>query len=314
MRLATIDIGTNSVLLLIADSDGPVHGRIHPLIERATITRLGQGVDRARALHPDAIERTLGCLRDYAQVLTEHQVQALAVVATSATRDAGGAQAFMDEAQRILGVRPVVISGPSEARLSFIGSLSGLQVRGPVAVQDIGGGSTEIVRGTCFDDGPIVDAAVSLDIGSVRLTERYVRTDPPGAEQIQGVREEVKRQLKSLEPVSAGAQWIGIAGTVTTLAAISIGSRDYQGQRVHGSRMTLSAVDQMVEQLAAMTLEQRRNVPGLEPKRADVIVAGAIIASEVLRWAGADQMLVSDRGVRWGAAMQLADGVSPQSW
>jgi exopolyphosphatase / guanosine-5'-triphosphate,3'-diphosphate pyrophosphatase len=314
MRLATIDIGTNSVLLLVAQPSPQNPGQLQPLLERSSITRLGQDVDRTRVLHPEAIQRTLSTLRDYAQLLSELRVQSLAVVATSATRDAGGAGGFMDEAQRILGVRPRVISGASEARLSFIGSLSGLQLLGPVAVQDIGGGSTEIVRGLSSSAGAIVEHAVSLDMGSVRLTERLLHSDPPDGQQLQAVRDEVRRQLSHVEPAAAELRWVGIAGTVTTLAAIATGSRDYQVERVHGSRLTCDAIEEMIKRLGAMTLSERMNVPGLQPKRADVIVAGALIASEVLRWGGASGMVVSDRGVRWGAAMELAAGVSPDSW
>ncbi|MBI5537825.1 MAG: Ppx/GppA family phosphatase [Deltaproteobacteria bacterium] len=303
MRVATIDIGTNSVLLLIAEASD---GRIEPVVERSTITRLGQDVDRTRSLHPDAVDRTLACLRDYATMLQQHPVDRLAVVATSASRDAKGAEHFVRQAESILGAAPQVISGQREALLTFSGALSGLPIDGPVAVQDVGGGSTEIVVGALQKGHPQVFSAVSIDVGSVRMTERFLRSDPPTQEQMDAVRAHVREELQRAPKVQAGVQWVGIAGTITTLAAIAIEVAPYDPKRIHGAALSIEQIDRLIERLASMPLEQRRALRGLEPKRADVIVGGALVVREVLASGAAGSMMVSDRGVRWGLALELA--------
>jgi exopolyphosphatase/guanosine-5'-triphosphate,3'-diphosphate pyrophosphatase len=303
MRVATIDIGTNSVLLLIAE--GPPQ-QLRAVVDRSTITRLGQGVDKTRALHPDAVDRTLQCLREYAAALQQHAVDRLAVVATSASRDADGAEAFVRQAEQLLGVAPVVISGDREAELTFRGALSGLPVEGQVALQDVGGGSTEIVVGTVKDAVAQVKGATSLDIGSVRMTERFLRADPPDAEQLEQATAHVRAELARAPVAEGPVSWVGVAGTITTLAAVQLGCEPYDAAVVHGSCLTLAQVQALLQRLAALPAAQRRAVPGLEPKRADVIVGGALIVAEVLRRAGAEQMLVSDRGVRWGLAQEIA--------
>lgn len=306
MRVATIDIGTNSVLLLVAQSVLGDSMRLDPLAQHATITRLGQGVDRTRRLDPDAVARTLACLQRYAGIVRDLGAERVAVVTTSAARDAAGTDGFLDAAERALGVRPRVISGDDEARLTFLGSVLDLDLAGDIAVQDIGGGSTELVCGSRQPEATRIRSAVSLDIGSVRLTERHLRTDPPRSHEIEALRSEVRVALGGVARPPAGCRWVGIAGTVTTLAAISIGLVEYRGERVHGLSLTIHQVSEIVDRLAELDLSARRKVPGLEPARADVIVAGGVIAYEVLSWAGAEGMVVSDRGVRWGLAMELA--------
>jgi exopolyphosphatase / guanosine-5'-triphosphate,3'-diphosphate pyrophosphatase len=300
-KVAAIDIGTNSVLLVIAAAyaSGPV-----PLLERATITRLGEGVDKARQLAPAAVERNLACLRAYAEDLRAHGMPRLDVVGTSALRDAQGAQAFLDEAERILGVRPRVIAGDEEARLTFRGALSGLSLRGKLLVFDIGGGSTELILGDATAAGP-PESRVSLDIGSVRLFERCVRSDPPAPQELSSIEAQIAEQLATAEPLSrlrAGEpiSLVGVAGTVTTLKALELGLAPYDGARVHGAVLTLSAVEELCKRLASLPLAQRKQLPGLEPKRADVIVAGALIVRDLLRRATASELIVSDRGVRFG--------------
>jgi len=307
-RVAAIDIGTNSVLLVIAAAGA---GGVQPLLERATITRLGEGVDKTRQLAPSAVERNLACLRAYAEDLRAHGRPRLDVVGTSALRDAQGAQAFLDEAEQILGARPRVIAGEEEARLTFRGALSGLSLSGKLLVFDVGGGSTELIVGDA--DAPArPKSRVSLDIGSVRLFERYVRSDPPAAQELAAIEAQIAEQLSSAAPLSAledGAQvtLVGVAGTVTTLKALELGLSAYDGARVHGAVLTLSAVEELCARLAALPLEQRQRLPGLEPKRADVIVAGALIARDLVRRAGASQLVVSDRGVRFGLLEGLID-------
>jgi exopolyphosphatase / guanosine-5'-triphosphate,3'-diphosphate pyrophosphatase len=308
-EVAAIDIGTNSVLLVIAarGSAGP-----EPLLERATITRLGEGVDRTRRLAPAAVERNLECLRSYAADLERAGRPRLDVVGTSALRDAQGAATFLDEAERILGVRPRVIAGDEEARLTFRGAVSGLAVAGDLVVFDVGGGSTELIAADAAERGA-PELRVSLDIGSVRLFERHVRSDPPQAAELAAIEADIARELSGATPLRAPAAGraltlVGVAGTVTTLKALELGLATYEAARVHGSTLTLLAVESLCQTLASLPLAARQALPGLEPKRADVIVAGALIVRDLMRRSGASRMVVSDRGVRFGLLEQLLLG------
>jgi len=309
MRAATIDIGTNSVLLLVADSEG---GALRPVLERATVTRLGEGVDKNRRLLPAACERTLACLSDYAQQLRTLGVSRLDAVGTSAMRDAAGGQDFVARAAAILGVAPRVIDGNEEARLTFAGALSGLPApsgtseNGKVTVFDIGGGSTEIIVGTSSATTRRIAAAVSLNIGSVRLFERHVRSDPPSAEEMRNVQRDIRLALVDAPKPDEDATLVGVAGTVTQLAALELELTPYDSTRVHGHRLTRRSVDRLAARLASLDLAQRRALPGMEPARADVLVVGSAIAQAVLEWSGASEVVVSDRGVRWGLAEELA--------
>jgi exopolyphosphatase/guanosine-5'-triphosphate,3'-diphosphate pyrophosphatase len=313
-RVAAIDIGTNSVLLLIASTERGSLGE--PVLELATITRLGEGVDRTRRLTEAAVERTLTCLASYAEEIARHGVVATDVVGTSAMRDAEGGEAFRDRAEALLGVRPRVVSGDEEARLTFEGALVGLEAPpGDVLVFDVGGGSTEIVHGR---SGQVL-AARSLDVGSVRLTERHVATDPPTPAELEAVRRDVRAALATLPPQlgahlaapqGAGATLIGVAGTVTSMAAIDGSVEPYDATRIHGARLDRAALARVVGRLASMPLAERQKLPGLSPKRADVIIAGAVLCEEIAAWADVDALVVSDRGVRWGLAGRLARGLT----
>lgn len=299
MRAAAIDIGTNSVLLAIAERAG---NQLVPLLERATITRLGQGVDKSRALSSDGVARTLACLTDYAADLREFDSPRLRIVGTSAMRDAAGGEEFRARAAELLGVAPEVISGDEEAQLTYRGALSGLPTTsGPVVVFDIGGGSTEVIQAEAGE----VRSAISLDIGSVRLTERHLPTDPPTADELAALTADVRRELSRLPLASPGAELIGVAGTITTLCAIHQGLSVYDSLRVHGARLEQRDASELCTLLSGMSVAARCSLPGLEPKRADVIAAGAHITVEVMRWAGATRLTVSDRGVRWGILEQL---------
>ncbi len=299
-RAAAIDIGTNTVLLLVAERRG---ARLLPLLERATITRLGAGVDATGRLAPEAVARTLACLEDYARELEALGIARLDVVGTSALRDARGGAPFVQGAAARLGVAPRVISGLEEARLSFEGALSGLALEGPGLVVDVGGGSTELVSGDPARPGDV--SAVSLDVGSVRLTERLLSRDPPSAEELARVSAAVSAALTQARAPGALGWVVGVAGTVTTLAAVAQGLARYEPARVHGSRLEAAQIAALVERLAALTGAERARVPGLEPQRADVIVAGGLIVQEVLRWAAQPHLVVSDRGVRWGLMQRL---------
>jgi exopolyphosphatase/guanosine-5'-triphosphate,3'-diphosphate pyrophosphatase len=299
-RIATLDIGTNTVLLLVADA---TPSGLAPVIERATITRLGEGVDRTRELSAAARTRTLECLESYARTLAELGVTRVAAVGTSALRDARGGVAFAREVEHVLGTAPEVIDGEREATLTFRGALSGLAVSGPVTVFDVGGGSTEIVRGSA--ERAVLSAA-SLDVGSVRLFERHVRSDPAASREIQSVRDDVAAALTAVERPAPGQPIVGVAGTVTTLAAIALELDDYDPSRVHGHVLEGPVIRSIGERLARMPLDERRGVTGLDPRRADVIVVGALIVEEVLAFSGSENLIVSDRGVRWGLAEELA--------
>ena len=304
MRVASIDIGTNSVLLLVAERDGA--GTLAAVLERARVTRLGAGVDRTRQLAPEAVERTLACLGDYAADLRRLGVTRLDVVGTSAMRDASAGELFVARAGELLGVAPRVVSGDEEARLTFEGALVGLDLAGALSVFDVGGGSTEIVRGTRDGASATVLEAVSLDVGSVRLTERHVRSDPPTRAELDAVRADVAGALEGATRPRAGEPLVGIAGTVTTLAAVARAIAPYDGARVHGVRLSRDEVSAVSRRFASLALAERSQLAGIDPARADVVPAGAALVEELLAWAGADELVVSDRGVRWGLAQRLA--------
>ncbi|AUX21093.1 Ppx/GppA phosphatase family protein [Sorangium cellulosum] len=308
MRVAAIDIGTNSVLLLIAERRG---GDVVALAERATITRLGQGVDAARALAPEAVERTLACLARYGEELRALGAQRVDAVGTSAMRDAAGGEAFIARARELIGAAPRVISGREEAELTFAGALTGLEVpaQGPRVVFDVGGGSTEIIVGGA--DGAVVQSA-SLDVGSVRLTERHIRSDPPAEAELDAVRADARAALATLpaERLAAAPTLVGVAGTVTTLAAIVRDVVPYEGARVHGARISRAEIVALTSRLASMPLAARRQLRALDPARADVIVAGSVLIEEILAWisrisGSSVDLVASDRGVRWGLAERL---------
>jgi exopolyphosphatase/guanosine-5'-triphosphate,3'-diphosphate pyrophosphatase len=309
MRIGAIDIGTNTVLLLVAEMRG---AELVAVEERATITRLGEGVDKSRELMPEAIARTSAALDAYAEITKRLGVEKMAVVGTSAMRDARGGEKIRAQIKTKFGIDARVLSGDEEARMTFAGALSGLSARPgfpsvsiseseDVAVFDIGGGSTEIVRGK----NGVIGYAHSFDIGSVRFTERYVKSDPPTPEEIETLKRAAADEFARAASIRA-SRVVGIAGTVTTLAAVALKMADYDGARVHGHVMTREVIAKTVDRLASMPLENRQNVIGLEPKRADVIVAGGIIALAAMDALVADEIMISDRGVRWGLALELA--------
>lgn len=304
MRVAAIDIGTNTVLLLIAARGDD--GSLVAIEERATITRLGENVDRTRALAPEAIARTLACLDEYAEVVAKASVARIAIVGTSAMRDARGGEVVRAHVHARFGVDARVISGDEEARVSFGGAISGLGYDDATecAVFDIGGGSTEVVLGS---PPGTIRYAQSFDVGSVRLTERHVKHDPPIASELEAVSHEARAAFASVPELVAGSVPVGVAGTLTTLAAVALGLTTYNGARVHGHILKTSELRDVVNRLALVPLEERRLFAGLEPKRADVIVAGGLIAQALLERWGAEAVRVSDRGVRWGLAQALAD-------
>jgi len=303
-RVGTIDIGTNSVLLLVTELRVGVPCAVR---EVSTVTRLGQGVDRARQLAPIAVERTLACLAEYRAVLDELGVKRLRVVGTSALRDAEGAEDFLSRAEGQLGVPVEVISGDQEARLAFNGALSSLPVLGPVLVIDIGGGSTEFVFGEVGRDGPRVHSGLSLNIGSVRLTERHVHSDPPTPEELQALRANIERELRKVELPAFVGTVVGVAGTVTTLGSVIRALPRFDATALHGERILAPELRETLSRLTQLPVNFREALTGMNPGRADVIIAGAMILDAALALAEAEECVVSARGLRWGLAEELTN-------
>lgn len=299
--IAAIDVGTNSVLLSVALVED---GQLVILDQRATVTRLGQGVDQTGRLHPDAELRTLDCLRSYRAIMDGHRVARGAAVGTSALRDAHGGAAFLAAASQILGFALEVVSGQIEAELTFNGALVGLQIDGPSCVFDIGGGSTELIIGDATSGA--IDTATSLNVGSVRLTERLGLDDPPSAEQRSALYAAVDEQLARFDLDRArGLCVVGVAGTVTTLAAILMGMDSYDASRIHGAIVRAEALKKLSEELLLLPVSERLKLSGLTLGRADVIGAGAVLCSAIVERTGASELIVSDRGVRFGLLRKL---------
>jgi len=299
-RFAAIDVGTNTVLLLVAERRG---AGFDPVAERAEITRLGRGVDRTGRLDAAAIRDTVEVLARYAAEARSLGAEGIACVATSAARDASNGEEFFSAAARAAGLRPEVISGEEEARLVYESAWRDFGApAGPaaaLAVLDVGGGSTEFTYGR----GPGPEARTSVRMGAVRLTERVAPRDPVPPEDLARLRDGAREALAGLaaaRPHLAGARLVAVAGTVTTLAAVDRALPAYDAEKVHGSSLTLAALDGLLARLAALPLAERARLPGMEPKRADVIVAGCALVLEAMRAAGFARLTVSDRGVRWG--------------
>jgi exopolyphosphatase/guanosine-5'-triphosphate,3'-diphosphate pyrophosphatase len=295
-RRASIDIGTNSVLLLVAEVHGTSLTRV---AERIEITRLGKGVDATHSLSPEAIARTLDALRHFRSVLDEHDVEVPRAVATSAVRDATNRDDFLVPAEAIVRAPIATLSGDEEARATFRGATLGLDLApdARVVTFDIGGGSTEVIFGIAQRTP---DLARSLDVGAVRFTERYMHHDPPTEVELLAVRTAAEQALASLGNAAPHDVLVGIAGTITTLAAVYENVDPYDATRIHGMRLTRTMLDVTLARLATLTLAARRNVQGLDARRADVIVAGAVIVQAIMDWSGNNDVVVSDGGVRVG--------------
>jgi len=300
VRLATIDIGTNTTLLLVAEASG---SDVQVLAERAEITRLGRGIGTDGGLGRPGIDRTLAVLTDYAAVARTHGAS-IHAIGTEGLRRAANARDFLDPAARILGAPVEVIDGEREAVLTFLAAERSFpkQAQGTTVVIDIGGGSTEII----VAHAGRMDFRRSLPMGSVRLTEKHIRNDPAGATEIAAVTSEIAQQLANVPFPAGPLTLIGTAGTVTTLAAMSLGLSSYDPARVHGHRLTLVALEQQLQRLRASTQAERESMAGLDPKRADVVLAGACILQHIALAAHATDILVSDRGIRWGLLFEKA--------
>ncbi|MFD6246327.1 Ppx/GppA phosphatase family protein [Streptomyces roseolus] len=302
-RVAGIDCGTNSIRLLVADVH-PETGALVELDRRMTIVRLGQGVDKTGRLAPEALERTFAACREYAEVIRELGAERIRFVATSASRDAENRQDFVDGVVAILGVEPEVISGDQEAAFSFTGATGSLPGDDRRLVVDIGGGSTEFVVGTRE-----VEAARSVDIGCVRLTERHVRHDPVTAEEAEAIRADVRAALDlaaATVPIDSAATLVGLAGSVTTVAALALGLPEYDSAKIHHSRISAEQVAGITARLLASTHEERAAIATVHPGRVDVIVAGALVLQEVVERVGAAEVVVSEHDILDGIALSVA--------
>jgi exopolyphosphatase/guanosine-5'-triphosphate,3'-diphosphate pyrophosphatase len=305
-RLASVDIGTNSVRLLVADVDGGGSDAPLTTVERLMrITRLGQGVDAARRLHPDAITRTADVLREYGGVIRDLAATRVRATATSAARDAVNREEFFDAAGSALGTRPELLSGDEEAGLSFLGATAELDGGAPYLVVDIGGGSTEFVAGTEKPEG-----AISVDVGCVRITEQFLHSDPPAAEELSQAVSVVRDHLADVDrevPGAAAARTlVGLAGTVTTMAAIELGLPEYDRGPIHHFRLTRAAAEDVFRTLATEPASKRRHNPGLEAGRVDVIVGGALVVVSIMRHWAFDEMLVSEADILDGLVRSIS--------
>jgi exopolyphosphatase/guanosine-5'-triphosphate,3'-diphosphate pyrophosphatase len=292
VRVAAIDQGTNTTRLLVADVDD---GGLREIVRRTEITRLGEGVDERHRLLPLPVARVRNVLTDYRREAERLGAERTLLVATSAVRDAENGEAFLGEVEWSYGFATQLLSGDEEAALMLRGVG---EIQPGTLVLDIGGGSTELVT---------LDSRTSLDVGAVRLTERYLHSDPPTRDELEACAHHVRTLLPSLEATSA----VGVAGTITTLAALDLGLDEYDRERVHGHELSLAGVERQLERLAALPLAQRREVPALEPERAPVIVAGAVIAREVLAAYGLDAYRVSEHDILDGIALAAAELPEP---
>ncbi|HWC35805.1 MAG TPA: Ppx/GppA phosphatase family protein [Mycobacteriales bacterium] len=306
-RVAALDCGTNSLRLLIAD----VHGAaLTDVVRRMEVVRLGAGVDRTGMLAPEALARTFAVLDEYAEQIRSSGVDAVRMVATSATRDAGNRDEFVAGVQQRLGIGPEVVTGDVEAALSFVGATRELQgdatLATPYLVVDIGGGSTEFVLGDA--SGPI--AARSVDVGCVRMTERHLVDDPPAVAQVEAARGDVLAAIdtvRSVVPIDHAATLIGLAGSVTTVVALALGLQTYDPQRIHHARVSAAEVHRITEQLLAASRAERAAMSVMHPGRVDVIGGGALVLDTIMTAGGFADVVASEHDILDGIAFSLVD-------
>lgn len=295
-NVAAVDIGTNSVRLLITDQAG------RELERPMRMTRLGEGVDVNHQLSSAAMARTTAVLTEYRALMDRYGVARARVTATSAARDASNRAEFFDAAERVLGARPELLSGDEEARLSFVGATTDLPASaGPFLIIDVGGGSTELVLGATSPE-----VSVSLQLGCVRMTERHLKSDPPTSAELEACLRDVERELRcaSAIPRRRARRVVGLAGTVTALAAMQLGLDRYDAKQTHHSWLTLSSVEASFRALSAVSTEQRRRLLA-EPARAEVIVGGAAVLLTTMRHFGISELQVSEQDILDGLAASL---------
>jgi exopolyphosphatase / guanosine-5'-triphosphate,3'-diphosphate pyrophosphatase len=300
-RVAAVDLGTNSTRLLVADVED---GRVVEVSRRLTITRLGEGVDERHRLLPVPIARVRNCLTDYRRELESLGAERTLCIATSSVRDAENGEAFLGEIEWSYGFTTRLLSGQEEAAMMIRGVTAGRSPLDDVLVVDIGGGSTELVLAK---DGEVA-FSTSLDMGCVRVTERFLGSDPPTRPELAAAGGFVRSLLPKVDASTA----IGVAGTVTTLATLDLGDPEYDPERTHGHRIPLASVEAQLERLAAMTTEERLSVPEIEPGRASVIVAGIVVLREVMTAYSLVEIEVSEHDVLHGAAFAAAELPEPE--
>jgi exopolyphosphatase/guanosine-5'-triphosphate,3'-diphosphate pyrophosphatase len=302
MRVAAIDCGTNSIRLLIADIDG---NNFREVVRDMEIVRLGQGVDETGQFHPDAIARTLAAVDKFAAEIAKRGVEKIRFCATSATRDATNRHLFVDGVRERLGIELEVITGEEEAALSFAGAIKDLDPsNGPFLVVDIGGGSTEFVFGTST-----VEAARSVNIGCVRMTERHFASDPATAQQIELARTDIQAaiaQAAAVVPITKAKTLVAVAGTATTVAAAALELPEYDRYAIHLSRITAQQTHDAATMFATSTREQRLALGYMHPGRVDVIAAGSLVLSEIMKATGATEFVASESDILDGMAFSLA--------
>jgi len=300
-RVAAVDLGTNSTRLLVADVDGE---RLDEVVRLLTITRLGEGVDERRRLLPVPIARVRNCLAEYRREIEQHGATRTLAIATSAVRDAENGEAFLGEIEWSYGFTTRLLAGSEEAAMMVRGVTAGRPPVEDTLLVDIGGGSTELVLAA--DGG--ARASTSLDVGCVRVTERFLASDPPTEPELAAAAAYVRSLLPAYEARAA----IGVAGTVTTLATLDLGLAGYDPERTHGHRITRTSVERELERLAGMPLDERLQVPGIEPGRAPVIVAGLVVLLEIMDAYGLAEIEVSERDILHGAAYAAAELPEPE--
>ncbi len=302
MRVAAIDCGTNSIRLLIADIDG---SNFREVVRDMEIVRLGQGVDETGKFHPDAIARTLAAVDKFAAEIAKRGVEKIRFCATSATRDATNRHLFVDGVRDRLGIEPEVISGDEEAALSFAGAIKDLNPSdGPFLVVDIGGGSTEFVFGTAT-----VEAARSVNIGCVRMTERHFASDPATPEQIEAARTDIQAaiaQAAEVVPITKAKTLVAVAGTATTVTAAALDLPEYDRYAIHLARVSAQQTHDAAAMFATKTRDQRLALGYMHPGRVDVIAAGSLVLSEIMKATGASEFVASESDILDGMAYSLA--------
>ena len=307
-RVAAVDCGTNSLRLLVADVD-PGRAELTDVDRRMEIVRLGQGVDQTGRLAPEALARTAGVLRDYADIIAATAARSVRMVATSATRDASNTAEFTRQVKEILGVAPEVLTGAEEAMLSFTGATAELAAApedAPFLVADIGGGSTEFVLG--MPGEPAVQA-LSVNIGCVRMTERHLHGDPPSRDEVAAATTDIDAALDAVTgavPVREARTLVGLAGSVTTVAGIAMDLPAYDAARIHHARVSAADVHQVTRSLLAQTRAARAAIGVMHPGRVDVIGGGALILDRIMQRFGFGQVLVSEHDILDGIAWSLA--------
>lgn len=299
--VAAIDCGTNSTRLLVS------RGGTETLDRLMTITRLGEGVDQTGSLAPGAIDRTVDCLRRYREVMDRLGVEAVRITATSAARDAANRDELFDAAEAVVGTRPELLSGLAEGQLSFRGATADLDPDlGPFLVVDLGGGSTELCVGTT-----VCEAAMSLDVGCVRLTEKYLHSDPPEPEELHACISVTGAHLDDVDremPAARQARtFVGLAGTISTAAAVEQGLHAYDRDKIHHFELTKAAAEDVFRTLATESRADRAFNPGLEPGRVDVIVGGMAVLVKIMRHFGFESCLVSESDILDGMVLSLLD-------